>query len=239
VTLDPALLATDLDLLERIEKATLRMVTQAIFEFSPQAADIFANEPDLVQDIGEDATREALDRLGTSTIPVRLYGKMDYKRARYLFHPEYSLRQALFVDSKAEDIAGAATATIQMPQTSMTVRQRRSGTVTAEVGGLPTVLLASGQTLLTTAIFVKYSYRVVPGVGKELIKIAVLGLPNGMLQDRYNPDADHGIWLAGRNAPTLGELFRVRISLTRLKALAGWRVQRIDVAPTPSFVWDD
>jgi hypothetical protein len=239
VTLDPASLATDSDLLEQIEKASLRLVAQAIYEFSAEAADIFAHEPDLVQDIGEDVTREALDRLGTSVIPVRLFGKMDYKRARFIFHPDYSLRQALFVDSKAEDISGAGTATIQTAQTSMAIRQRRGGRDVDESGGLPTIVTASGQSLLTTTIFVKYNYRAVPGSLNELVDVAIVALPNGLLQARYNPNATETFWLAGRNAPTLGEAFRVRISLRALKAAANWRVQRIRVSPSRSFTWED
>ena len=80
----------------------------------------------MVADIGEDITREALDRQGIPTIPVRLFGKIDYKRATFLFQPEYAVRQALFVDSKAEKVSGAGTATIQTSQTSMRIRQVRS-----------------------------------------------------------------------------------------------------------------
>ena len=64
-----------------------------------------------------------MDRMGTSVIPVRLFGKIDYKRARYVFHPEHSIRQALFVDSKAEKTEGARTITIQTAQTSMRIKQ--------------------------------------------------------------------------------------------------------------------
>ena len=112
MTLDPAELPANLDLLESIEKATLRLVVQGIYSFAGEAADIFRNERDDVQDIAEDITREALDRIGTSVIPVRLFGTIDYKRARYLFSPDFALRQALFVDSKAENVAGARTVTI-------------------------------------------------------------------------------------------------------------------------------
>ncbi len=239
MTLDPSGLAADLDLLEQIEKATLRMVVQAIYDFHAQAAEIFAGESDLVQDIGEDITREALDRLGTSVIPVRLFGKMDYKRARYIFHENYSLRQALFVDSKAEEIAGAKTATIQTAQTSMVIRQRRAGQDVAQQGSLPTIVQSSSHSLLTTTVFVKYNYRAVQGARNELVDITLIALPNGLLQDRYNPDAQLTFWLAGRNAPTLGEAFRVRISIPRLKSMATWRVQHIHVLPTPSYTWDD
>ena len=58
-------------------------------------------------------------------------------------------------------------------------------------------------------------------------RIIVACIPNGILQDRYNPSATDGIWLAGRNAPTLGEDFRVRLSYKLLRSKAAWRVQEI------------
>src|SRR5690242_14427606 len=92
-------------------------------EFREDAAEIFARAEDKPQDIAEDITREALDRLGASRMPARLFGKMDYKRARYVFHPDYAVRQALFVDSKAEKEQG--TSTLQTSQTSMRIRHVR------------------------------------------------------------------------------------------------------------------
>lgn len=99
--LNPNTLIDDLDRLEEIEKATLRLVVQALYDYREAAIEIFHHESDLAADIGEDITREALDRLGMARIDQRLFGKIDYKRARYLFHPDYAIRQALFVDSKA------------------------------------------------------------------------------------------------------------------------------------------
>jgi hypothetical protein len=66
----------------------------------------------------------------------------------------------------------------------------------------------------------------------------VAAVPNGLLQERYNPSPKDTIWLAGRNAPTLGEAFRVRLSFSRLKAKAGWRVQKI-LVPPDDFVWSN
>lgn len=239
MTLDPSELLFDLDLLETIEKATLRLVVQAVYDFSGEASEIFSEEQDLVADIGEDITREALDRLGTSIIPVRLFGKVDYKRARYVFHSDYSVRQALFVDSKAEKIEGARTATIQTAQTSMRIRQRRGGSVIDEPGGLPVVLDRQGNSFLTTTIFVKYNYQTIPDAKNELFSIRLVCLPNGMLQNRYNPTPDDTFWLAGRNAPSRGEPFRVRIGLNALKRRANWRIQLIQLRPTSSYVWGD
>ena len=241
MTLNAATLRGNPDIIEQVEKATLRMVAPAIYDFRQDAIEIFAGESDLVADIGEDITREALDRQGMPTIPVRLFGKIDYKRATYLFHPDYAVRQALFVDSKAEKTEGARTATIQTSQTSMRirqVRQREPVDVPGEVASIATVRDAE---YLTTTIFVKYNYSEKPNdaAPNRLDSIAVLCLPNGILQDRYNPTANDTIWRAGRNAPTRGEAFRVRINLSALKGKANWRVQTIAADAGQPLVWDD
>jgi hypothetical protein len=234
---DPEALAGNLDLLEGIEKGSLRLVAQAIYDFRDTAIEIFRREKDLAADIGEDITREALDRMGVSRIDVRLFGKIDYKRARYVFNRDYAVRQALFVDSKAEEVTGQATATLQTAQVSMRMRHVRTGLEVDEAGKLPTVIGEEGKRLLTTTIFVKYSYEVLAAENR-LRRVTVAGLPNGMLQDRYNPTAHDTIWRTGRNAPTLGEPFRVRLVFDLLKAKRSWRVQRIPMPPDP-FVWDD
>ena len=240
MTLDPNELPNNLDLLEAIEKATLRLVAQGIYSFAAEAADIFRNERDDVQDIAEDVTREAMDRLGTSAIPVRLFGTIDYKRARYLFLPDFALRQALFVDSKAEKVTGARTVTIQTSQTSMRIRQIRAGAAVDAAGEVPTVYRdRDGVAYLTTTVFVKYNYQEIAAGQNRLESISITGLPNGMLQDRYNPNPETTFWMAGRNAPTRGEDFRVRIGLTRLKSASNWRVQQVQIAPEIAFDWED
>ena len=54
---NPSDLQSDLPALEEIEKATLRLVTQAVVEFRDTAQEIYQQEGDLVADIGEDITR--------------------------------------------------------------------------------------------------------------------------------------------------------------------------------------
>lgn len=236
VTLDPNSLHSDPSRVEEIEKATLRLVFQSINDFRSDIVEIFTNESDLVADIGEDLTREALDRIGTSVIPVRLFGKMDYKRARYLFFPEFSVRQALFVDSKAEK--GSQVIRLQQGQTSMIIRQIRATQRVEEQGGLPVAIPHESGALLTTTVFVKYHY-VESDRKKRLEKISVVALPSGLLQERYNPNPQDTIWNAGPNAPSRGEKFRARISLAKLRAKARWRVQTI--LPTAALVsqWQD
>jgi len=231
--LDPKQLKDDLDRLEEIEKASLRLVVQAIYDYRETAIEVFREESDWVADIGEDITREALDRMGVARIDQRLFGKIDYKRARYLFHPDYAIRQALFVDSKAEKVDGQRTATLQTSQFSMTVRQVRGGESVEVEGTLPKILTIRGTGYITTTIFVKYNYERTND-DNDLKSITVAAVPNGLLQERYNPTPQDTIWLAGRNAPSRGEAFRVRLSFHRLKAKARWRVQRISLSPDDS-----
>jgi hypothetical protein len=233
--LDPHQLQNNLDRLEEIEKASLRLVVQAVYDYRATAVEIFRQESDLVADIGEDITREALDRMGMARIDQRLFGKIDYKRARYLFHPDYAIKQALFVDSKAEKVSGQRTATLQTSQFSLTVRQFRAGQQVDVSGNLPAILHIGAEAYISTTIFVKYNYDEQPNTN-ELRSITVAALPNGLLQERYNPTWDDGIWLAGRNAPTRGELFRVRLSFPLLKAKSSWRVQTIPLPPQ-AFTW--
>lgn len=235
--LNPSELSQNLDRLEEIEKASLRLVTQAIYDYRAAAEEIFQEESDLVGDIGEDITREALDRMGVPKIDQRLFGKVDYKRACYLFHPDYALKQALFVDSKAEKVAGQGTATLQTSQFSMVVRQVRFNQEIEVNGKLPSILNVKGESYLTTTLFVKYNYRE-QGRFNTLESITLAAVPNGMLQAKYNPTVQDTIWIAGRNAPSLGEEFRVRLSFSRLKQKANWRVQKIHVQ-TGEFYWNN
>lgn len=235
--LDPHQLRHNLDRLEEIERASLRHVVQALYDYRQMSREVFQAEIDLVADVGEDITREALDRMGMARIDQRLFGKMDYKRASYLFHPDFAVKQALFVDSKAEKVEGRNTATLQTSQFSMVVRQIRAGKTLEVNGKLPQIIELQGAAYLTTTLFVKYNYQE-SGQRRELVDLTVIVVPNGMLQERYNPTALDTIWLAGRNAPSRGEEFRVRLDLRKLKAKARWRVQQLPMNDD-EFRWDE
>lgn len=233
-------LLADSEKIEETEKASARLVTQAVYEFREIAAEIFRREHDLPQDIAEDITREALDRLGVSRMDVRLFGKMDYKRARYIFHPGYAVRQALFVDSKAEKEHG--TSTLQTAQTSMPIRHMRANKPVEEAGTMPLYVATDKGDCITTTIFVKYEYKDKPHV--QLLEISIVTVPHASLNKKYNPSFTETIWRAGRNAPSRGEPFRVRLVFDRLKEKAKWRVQTIPMNPMlpaapDSFPWDE
>lgn len=202
----------------------MRWLFQAVIDFGTAAQEIFMRSPDEVKDIAEDITREMLDRLPGFNVPQRIFGTVDYKRARYVILPENIIRQALFVDSKAEK--ENRTATIQMSQTSLQVRQLRTGTEMNERGLLPAILEYNSHQYLATTTFLHFWYEIT-GETRYLREITVFCLPNGKLQELYMPNVIDAVWLAGRNAPSLGEDFRVRVSFGELKKIATWRVQKI------------
>ena len=216
-----------LDEIERIEQTALSMVAQALTDYAEQAAIIFREETDQPQDIAEDVTREAIEAMGMSGLRDRLYGKVDVKKAIYVFLPE-AHPVALMLDAKAEKANGDRTATIQMSQTSMRVRMRRAGADVDEQGGLEQEIQRDGRAFLVVTIIAKFVYEE-QGSSHALKRIIAACIPNGKLQERYNTDADDAIWLAGRDAPTLGEDFRVRLNFRKLREKADWRVREIAV----------
>lgn len=218
----------ELNGLEQIEHTTLSMVVQALTDYASDAQMIFREETDLPQDIAEDITREAIASMGLPGIRERLYGKVDVKKAIYVFLPEPH-PVALMLDAKAEKSNGNRTATIQMSQTSMTVMMKRAGRDVKEPGKLEQEIHRGGRRFYVVTVIAKYIYREDED-SRSLDKIIVACIPNGLLQERYNPSPEETIWLAGRDAPTLGEDFRVRLSFRHLKAKAEWRVQEIDLS---------
>lgn len=228
-----------LDEIEDVEKLTLRWMIQATLDFGYQSAEIFRYSPDNVKDVAEDVTREILDRLPGYNLTQRIFGTVDYKKARYIILPQQIIRQALFVDSKAEK--SNTTATLQISQTSLEVRQIRKGVVITEPGGLPSIYIHDDEQYLSSTLFLHYCYEDINGT-HELKEIIGCCVPNGLLQNRYNPTPDIGFWSAGRNAPSRGEDFRTRVNFSKLKAMQNWRVQKIlvdSIQRRLDHTWDD
>lgn len=213
-----------LDEIEAIEKQSLRWLFRAGCDFGDEARQIFEQSSDEVKDIAEDITREMLDRLGGYHVHRRILGNVDYRKARYVILPDYSIRQALFVDSKAEKTSRVAR--LQTSQLSIEVRQRRAGQEICEQGKIPSISSYDGVRFLTTILLAHYEYQDIDG--QHILRhITLAAIPNGLLQERYNPTVDDTIWRAGPNAPTRGEVFRVRLFFPALMAKAPWRVQKI------------
>jgi hypothetical protein len=235
----PSEFAHDSDALEDVERATMRFVCQGVAAIVDIAVDQFALVPldsdtgDRANYLGEDLTRLALDQIGAPRVPGgRVFGAVDFKLAAYQFLPNFALRQALFVDSKAEKNA-LNNARVQVTQTSLEIRQVRAGTAIAVQGLIPQVWHSDVGDFLTCTILVKYHYRTA-AASLALRQITVAALPNGFLQASYNPTPNDGIWNAGANAPSLGEKFRTRLNFSKLEQKAPWRVQRI----LPGAEWE-
>lgn len=216
---------------ELIEQTTFAMVVRALEDYWPEAIQIFREETDKAQDIAEDVVREAVDEMGLSTLKERLYGNVDFKKAIYVFLPE-PCTVALMLDAKTEKDEG--TATIQMSQTSMRIRfvNRKSGATIDERGNLAPLIVREGREYYVVTIVAKFVYDTRPDGGHDLRKIIACCIPNSKLQDQYNPNEHDTIWQVGRNAPTLGEDFRVRVNFTRLREKADWRVVTIPMLST-------
>jgi len=217
--------------IERLEQTVMALVVQALTDYKSEIVTIFAEETDQPQDIAEDVTREAIEKMGVSSIQDRLYGKVDVKKAIYAFLPD-PVPVALMLDAKAEKRNGDRTATIQMSQTSMRVRLNRQGVALDEQGKLDKVIHRDHRSYHVVTIIAKYVYEDL-NPGQKLLRIIVSCIPNGKLQDAYNPTADDTIWLVGRDAPTLGEDFRVRLNYRRLSEQAEWRVQEVLLEDVP------
>lgn len=94
-------MSSAIDNVELIEETAFSMVVQALEDYRDEARQIFSEEDDKPADIAEDITREALDSMGVSSMRGRLYGKIDYKKAAYVFLPT-ALPIALMVDSNPD-----------------------------------------------------------------------------------------------------------------------------------------
>ncbi len=213
------------DLIERLERAAFEMVVQALEDYKDQAAGMFRMEVDKPQDIAEDIIREAMDAMGVPGFRERLYGKVDYKRAIYVFVPNPG-PVALMLDAKAEK--GNGSATIQMSQTSMIVRYVNSrNEAVEEPGKLAATIERTGRKLHVVSIIAKCEYREPSPGHYELDRFLVACIPNRKLQDQYNPTAQDTIWRAGRHSPKRDEEFRVRLSFGGLREKANWRVREV------------
>ena len=91
--------------IEQLEQTAFSMVVQAFLDYQATAVAIFKEETDLPQDIAEDITREAIEAMGMSGSGDRLYGKVDFKKAIYVFLPA-AHPAALMLDSKPKNQMG-------------------------------------------------------------------------------------------------------------------------------------
>lgn len=231
-----------LEKIEDIEKLTMRWIFSAFVTYASEARKIFALSPDDVQDISEDITLDTFGRFVGYPAEARVWSKVDFKRSQWICLPDNLVRQALLVDTKAEKGA-VNNARLQTGQTSMKILQVDGNSHPIEENGtLPKCMNLEGKLYLTTTILIAYHYEDEfdpiylnsENLNKRRLKEIIFGaLPNGLLQEKYNPSISDGIWNVGPHSPSRGEEFRTRLSFSKLKRKASWRVQKI-AWPNPS-----
>lgn len=225
---------------ELLEKQTLRMIVQALQQYSREAKEIFdatqASSPTEVIVLAEDLTQYALEVAEVFAINKRFAGFIDYKRARWMPTPYGLIPQVLLVDAKAS--TENTRETLQRSQLPMDADfLTATGRQVSLSAGLPPhleVQSAHGEPLLavTTSIFVHFYYRDLPEIPdlRELLDIYVLAIPHGTLKPRYNPDPETSFFGQGKHSPLRNEEPRVRVYFGRLRTACPWRLQQLTYA---------
>lgn len=223
---------------EAVEKQSLRMIVQALQEYSREAKQIFdttrAPSKTEVIVLAEDLVQYALEVAETYPINRRYAGFIDYKRIRWLPTPFGLLPQAFLVDAKASTENNRET--LQQSQLPMRADFMSKGVhVTMEPGVEPHLELTStmnGQLhAVTTSMFVHFYYKDICTTHppyRELKSIYVLAIPHARFKARYNPDPDTTFFGQGKHSSARDEDPRIRVYFTRLMAMCPWRIQRLD-----------
>jgi hypothetical protein len=240
------------DELEGLEKQTLRVIVQAIQEYSHEARLLFettpaARESEVVV-LAEDLVQYALEVAECYPINRRFAGYIDYKRVRWMPSPHGLFPQVLLVDAKAskENIR----TTLQQSQLCMDAEFAASGSDVQMTAGVPpdwSIPFRQGAELLavTTSAFIHFHYtrlkREAPPF-RKLHAIYALLLPHQRLKPRYNPDPHRTFFGQGKHSPKRGEEPRIRVYFSRLRRMCPWRMQVLKYRPSEEYTipeWRD
>lgn len=240
-----------LDQLEDFEKQTLRVVVQAVQEYSREAKEIFDNtraESDTeVIVLAEDLVQYALEVAESYPINKRFAGFIDYKRVRWLATPFGMLPQVLLVDAKASTENNRDT--LQQSQLAMDAEFESRGTTVSLKAGVPPHLeietCSAPLVAVTTSSFIHFYYeKLDPSEPpyRNLISTYVLLLPHQRLKERYNPDPQTTFFGQGKHSPARQEVPRIRVYFNRLKQMCRWRLQELKYRAGGKYtvpVWTD
>lgn len=240
------------DQIEAIEKQTLRMIVQALQEYSREAKEIFDSAPADSQAevivLAEDLVQYALEVAETYPINKRFAGFIDYKRVRWLPTPFGLFPQALLVDAKASKENNRDT--LQQSQLPMDAEYESTGKTHKLAAGVPAhmdLTAMNGATLhaVTTSIFIHFYYEDLPPTAhppfRDLKAIYALALPHGRLKHIYNPSSTKTFFGKGKQSDARGEAPRIRVYFTRLSEMRRWRFQKLEFKDKPytTPVWSD
>jgi hypothetical protein len=239
--------------IEQLEKATLRVIVQALQEYSREAKQIFdfteAESETEVIVLAEDILRYALEVAELYPINKRYAGFIDYKRVRWFPTPFGLIPQALLVDAKASTENNRDT--LQRSQLPMDAEfQDNKGNIhTLSAGVLPhlSIDFNGGVTLgaISTSILVHFYYEnrsTRPGSFRELKSIFVLALPHARLKPKYNPNPLKTFFGQGKHSPARGEAARIRVYFNRFREMCPWRFQSLNYGNQDAYtsaMWRD
>ena len=225
-----------LDQLELLEKQTLRVVVQAMQEYSAEARDIFettaATSSKEVIVLAEDLVQNALEVAVVYSINNRFAGFIDYKRVRWLPTVYGLIPQVLLVDAKASTEPNRTT--LQQSQLPMDADFLKGKGASAAPVSLKAwvpeehpVPMVSGGSLaaVTSTLVVHFHYTNVspsPGRVRTLHAIHICSVPHQRLKARYNPTPADSFFGEGKHSTRLSS-FRRRRALR----VTGWA--RFDV----------
>jgi hypothetical protein len=234
------------DQLEDLEKQTLRMIVQAVQEYSKEAREIFqdtkADRKSEVIVLAEDLVQYALEVAECYPINKRFAGFIDYKRIRWLPTPYGLFPQVLLVDAKASTENNRETLQqSQLPMAAEFPSAKQAGKVVAMSPGVPfhqELESRSGNKLLavTTSAFIHFYYSDLKSKSapfRTLHAIYILLLPHGRLKGRYNPNHTRTFFGEGKHSPKREEEPRIRVYFNRLRKMCPWRLQELRY-PTPN-----
>lgn len=225
------------DEIEQIEKATQRVVTQALQEYSREAKEIFDNtyapRDNEVIVLAEDLTQYALEVAECYPINKRYAGFIDYKRVRWLAMPFGLIPQAFLVDAKASTENNRDT--LQQSQLPMDADFESNGnSFHMKAGVVPHLEIPSfdGSQIraIATSIFVHFYYSKIDNDKppyRDLKSIFALSIPHARLKSRYNPNAATTFFGQGKHSPARSEDPRIRVYFTKLRQMMPWRLQEL------------
>lgn len=224
------------DQLDGLEKQTLRVIVQALQEYSREARQLFQSTPATRESevivLAEDLVQYALEVAECYPINRRFAGFIDYKRVRWMPSPHGLFPQVLLVDAKAAKENNRTT--LQQSQLSMDAEFRTApGAGARMVAGVPPDWpipspTGPGLRAVTTSAFVHFHYTNLRSAAppyRELHAIYALLLPHQRLKPRYNPDPEHTFFGQGKHSPSRGEEPRIRVYFSRLRRMCPWRLQ--------------
>lgn len=241
------------DQIEQLEKQTLRILVQAMQEYSKEAKDIFENtlatsKSEIIV-LTEDLIQYGLEVAELYPINKRYTGFIDYKRVRWLPTSFGLFPQVLLVDAKASTEKGRDT--LQQSQLPMDAEYISKGQIVTLRAGIEPHLEVATQSenplhAITTSAFIHFYYKEIKNATeapyRTLKGIYCLAIPHRRLKSRYNPNPETAFWGQGKHSNAREEKQRIRVYFDQLRKMCPWRLQELIFKPNLAYtkpVWRD